>query len=224
MSTGNPFTKRVGRRRRDSGGNVQPLQSTIYFRKSLSRPPLRTARTQLNLSRKYILPAKPWFRSVHATPLPTPQIGDARPAKNPFDLHQLPDVSSAGETTHSPPSSDADIDSHTDESSPEPDAADDGVPGVGFCHSPNSHARRAPGVIDFFSTSQPVTAGTDHVLATSPLSARSNVGFTTSPISTTRRSGEFNKSVGTSGPDMRYKRLFHSQPQTKPEESLKVPH
>jgi TAG lipase/steryl ester hydrolase/phospholipase A2/LPA acyltransferase len=229
MSTGNTFTKRVGRGRRDSGGNMQPLQSTrdegeIYIRKNLSRPPLRTVSTQLNLSRKYIPPAKPWFRSVHATPLPTPQIEVARPAKNPFDLHlQLPDVSSAGETTHSPPSSDADIDSHTDESSPEPDAADDGIPRVGLCHSPNSHARRAPGVIDFFSASQPVTAGTDHVLATSPLSARSNVGFTTSPISMTRRSGESNKSGGMSGPDMRYKRLFHSQPQTKPEESPKAP-
>jgi TAG lipase/steryl ester hydrolase/phospholipase A2/LPA acyltransferase len=222
MSTGNTFTKRMGRRRGDSGGNV--LRSTgdeeegFHARKSFSRPPLRTANTQLNLSRKYMGPAKPWSRSVHATPLPTPQIIDARPTKNPLDLHlQLLDVSSAGETTHSPPSSDADIDSHTDESSPEPDAAE--VPGLGLYHSPNSQTHQVPEVIDFFSASQPVTSGTDHVLATSPLSARSTGGFTTSPISMTRRSGDFGKTVGANSPEMRYKRLFHPQPQAKPQEN-----
>lgn len=217
MSTGNTFTRRVGRRR-DSGGNGQPLQFTGdeqgegHFRKSLSRPPLRTANTQLNLSRKYITPVKPWSRLVHATPMPTPQIEDPKPTKTPLDLHlQLPDLSSAAETTYSPPSSDADVDSHTDESSPEPAPAESGVSGL--YHSPNSHARRGPEIIDFFSASQPVTSGTDHVLATSPLSARSNGGFTTSPISMMRRSGEFSKTVGASSPELRYKKLFHSQPE-----------
>ncbi|KAN0092005.1 patatin domain containing protein [Hyaloscypha variabilis] len=224
MSTRNTFTKRVGRRRRDSGGNVQPLQinvgeeGDVHIRKSLSRPPLRTASTQLNLSKKYGAPAKPWSRSVHATPLPTPQNRDARTTKNPLDLHlQLPDVSSAGETTHSPPSSDADVDSHTDESSPEPDAAESGIPGLGLYNKPNVQARRAPEIIDFFSASQPVTAGTDHVLATSPLSARSNGGFTTSPISMTRLSGDFSKSIGPKSPEALYKRLFHPQTQNDPE-------
>jgi TAG lipase / steryl ester hydrolase / phospholipase A2 / LPA acyltransferase len=227
MSTGNTMTRGVGRRR-DSSGNV--LQTTgneegeVYRRKSSSRPPLRTANTQLNLSRKYVVPAKPWPRSVHVTPLPTPHPMDAKPTKNPLDLHlQLPDVSSAGETTHSPPSSDADIDSHTDESSPEPDAAENEVPGHGRSYSLNNQTRGHPEVIDFFSASQPVTAGTDHVLATSPLSARSNGGLTTSPISMVRRPGDFSKSVSTNSPDMRYKRLFHPQPQPKPQESPKAP-
>ena len=227
MSTGNTIMKRVGRRR-DSGGNVQPVhgddEGDFHIRKSLSRPPLRTASTQLNLSKKYIAPAKSWSRSIHATPLPTPQIRDARPTKNPLDLHlNLPDVSSAGETTHSPPSSDADIDSHTDESSPEPDAIESGDLGLGLYNSPNSQVRRGPEVIDFFSASQPVTAGTDHVLATSPLSARSNGGFTTSPISTTRISGDFSKSVAAKSSEALYKRLFHPQPPNNTEESSKAP-
>ena len=223
MSTGNTFTMRMGRRRRGSGGNV--LQFTgeeregFHSRQSFSRPPLRTANTQLNLSRKYTPTAKAWSRSVHATPLSTPQI-DARPTSNPLDRHlQLPEVSSAGETTHSPPSSDADIDSHTDESSPEPDSGE--VPGLGLYYSPNNQARRAPEVIDFFSASQPVVApGTDHVLATSPLSSRSMGGFATSPISLTRRSGDFSKSAGANSPEMRYKRMFH--PPSAPHEDRRT--
>jgi TAG lipase/steryl ester hydrolase/phospholipase A2/LPA acyltransferase len=39
----------------------------------------------------------------------------------------------------------------------------------------------------------------------------------------TRRSGDFSKTVRANSPEMRYKRLFHPQPQAKPQESPKVP-
>jgi TAG lipase / steryl ester hydrolase / phospholipase A2 / LPA acyltransferase len=226
MSTGTPMTRMGGRKRRDSGSNVQPLQSTgnkqeeKNIRKSLSRPPLRTASTQLNLGRTFMSTnVKPSPRSNHASPLPTSQIGDTELIKNTLDLQLQPhDVSSAGETTHSPPSSDADIDSHTDESSPEPDAGENGVPGLGLYYSPTNQTCWPPEVLDFFSSSQPVTSGTDHVLATSPLSSRANVGLTLSPISMAWRSGEFSKSAATpSSPEMRCKRLFHPQPPEKQE-------
>jgi TAG lipase/steryl ester hydrolase/phospholipase A2/LPA acyltransferase len=195
-------------------------QEENNVQKSLSRPALRTASTHLTLRKKYMSPTvKPWSRSTHATPLPTPQVGDLGLMKNALDLHlQLPDFSSAGETTHSPPSSDADIDSHTDESSPEPDAEANEVPSLGLYYGPNNQTCRAPEVVDFFSATQPVTSGTDHVLATSPLSCRANLGLTLSPVSMAWRSGDFGKSTTTpSSPEMIYKHLFPPQSPAKQE-------
>ena len=239
MTTGSlrSTTRRVGRKRRDSGSAVQPLQSTstedgedaIPNRKSLSRPPLRTASTHWNVHRRHMPPlASNGPRSAHATPLPTPNPGDSPsepfkyplPKKNPSLHLQLPEFSSAGETTHSPPSSDADIDSHTDESSPEPDITDTAVPGLGlYYNASNEHRASAPGIIDFFSSSQPITPGTDHVLATSPVSSRSNIGI---PLSMTRsveerrKAADWKSVTAPSSPEMRYKRLFHSQTLEKP--------
>lgn len=232
MSTRHTVTKRVGRKRRDSGGNVQPLQSTgdeeeeYSNQKSFPGPPLRTASTHMNLGRKCMAPiAKPWSRSAHATPLPTPHIVDTKLVKDLLDLHfQLLDVSSAGETTHSPPSSDADIDSHTDESSTEPGLTENDVADLGLYCSPNSQTYRAPEVLDFFSASQPVTSGTDHVLATSPLSSRADIGLILSPILMSRRSGDFSKSVATpSSPEILYKRSSHPQHQPQSQEKPKAP-
>jgi TAG lipase/steryl ester hydrolase/phospholipase A2/LPA acyltransferase len=180
-------TKRVGRKRRDSSGNVQALlkyeddeDSSAANRKSLSRPPLRTLSTNWTATRKS-MPLIPTSsaRNSQVTSFPTPQPGDLysfkfQPMKSRLDVPlQIPDISSGGETAHSPPSSDADIDSHTDESSLEPDI-DPAIPGLGL-HYDTLNAQND--VVDFFSASQPITSGSDHVLATSPLSTRANIGL-----------------------------------------------
>jgi TAG lipase/steryl ester hydrolase/phospholipase A2/LPA acyltransferase len=221
-------TKRTGRKRRDSGSIVQVHQLTSSEseheegvhdgRKSVSRPPLRTASTHWTVSQRYMPPLDSQ-RSAHAIPqLPTPRPGDA--ISQPFNLPipnqaldlnlQIPDASSAGETTFSPPSSDADVDSHTDESSPEPDVTDNAVPGVGLYYSNENQSQE----IDFFSASQPVTPGTDHILATSPASTRMNVGLglsmsSTGPVGSTSKAKDWNSVTAPSSPERRYKRLFH---------------
>jgi TAG lipase/steryl ester hydrolase/phospholipase A2/LPA acyltransferase len=210
MTVGSPRPmNRLGRARRDSGSALQPLMSANGLdeenvhnsRKSVSRPPLSTASSHFGVLRRS---------------MPTPQPGDLasspfHPTKKSLDL-TLPDVSSAGETTQSPPSSDADIDSHTDESSPEPDSV---VPGLGLYYSPVDEARTTE--IDFFSNSQPITPGTDHVLATSPSSTRANMGLLLSPITTnmTKRSGDSKSATAPSSPERTYKRLSHGQAQDK---------
>ena len=231
-------TKRVGRKRRDSGSNVQALQSTSNrsedeeivhnSQKSVSRPPLRTASTHWNVSRRYMPP----LASSPQASLPTLPPGDA--LSQPFSLPlsnkalelnlQIPDASSAGETSFSPPSSDADIDSHTDESSPEPDLSDNIMPGLGLYYSnPNQSQAQRGEEIDFFSASQPVTPGTDHVLATSPASTRVNIGsglnvLSASPIMTTeaRKVKDWKSVTAPSSPERRYKRLFHGAVMEKP--------
>jgi TAG lipase/steryl ester hydrolase/phospholipase A2/LPA acyltransferase len=233
-SFGNPI-RRVGRKRRDSGSTVQPLQSTstedgeenISRRNIMSRPPLRTASTYWNVYRKYMPPlASTGPKSAQATPLPTPNLGDLPSSKHPTPTKgpclnlQLPDFSSAGETTHSPPSSDADIDSHTDESSPEPDLTDTAVPGVGLYYgSHNEHRTSVPEVVDFFSSSQPIRPGTDHVLATSPVTSRSNMGLplaSTRSVEEKRRDTEWKGVTAPGSPEMKSKRLLHPLAQEKP--------
>jgi len=193
-------------------------EGVLDGRKSVSRPPLRTASTHWTVSRRY-MPPMASQKSAHTIPQPpTPRPGDA--ISQPFNLPvpnqaldlnlQIPDASSAGETTFSPPSSDADVDSHTDESSPEPDVTDNAVPGVVLYYSNENQSQE----IDFFSASQPVTPRTDHVLATSPASTRMNVGLdlsmsSTSPVGTTSKAKDWNSVTAPSSPERRYKRLFH---------------
>jgi TAG lipase/steryl ester hydrolase/phospholipase A2/LPA acyltransferase len=229
--TNTPY--RAGRQRRDSGSNLVAKVSQydggeedeIYpkSRKSVSRPPLRTASTYWHSTRRTLPPSvRLGSRTVQGTPLPTPEPGDShsfkfQPLKSPLDLHlSIPDISSAGETTLSPPSSDADIDSHTDESSPEPDTD---MPSPGLYYRPRATHNESDEMLDFFSSSQPVTSGTDHVLATSPLSSRANIGLALSPIST-RLTGDFAKKSATapSSPEARYKRIFHPNTTQKAEE------
>lgn len=214
--------KRVGRKRRDSGPTINPLRPashdeeeevTFKGRKSLSRPPLRTASTYWNTTRRLLPPvAKPNAHSSHNTPLPTPQPGEMvifEQLKPPIhvDLQPQPDVSSAGETTFSHVSSDADIDSHTDESSPD---TTEQVRGLGLSYTRRQAEEERNEEIDFFSSSQPVTTGTDHVLATSPASQRANIGLAISPIGARMDFGNKGSVVtGLSSPEVRYKSIFH---------------
>ncbi|KAH7327237.1 acyl transferase/acyl hydrolase/lysophospholipase [Rhexocercosporidium sp. MPI-PUGE-AT-0058] len=208
--------KRTARTRRDSGGSVQaliPLNNEPEeddTRKGV-RPPLRTSSSHWSVTRRYLPPlTTPTPRTAHGTPMPTPSL--SQPVNKKLDLNiPFPDLSSAGETSHSPPSSDADIDSHTDESSPEPDATDDNMPGLGLYFSNPNHT--ASDEVDIFSSSQPITAKTDHVLATSPLSSRANL--VASPLSI--KKGLEGKSTGQpSSPELRYKKLFHPPLQDQP--------
>ncbi|KAI9051969.1 hypothetical protein LZ554_004223 [Drepanopeziza brunnea f. sp. 'monogermtubi'] len=213
-------TKRVGRRRRESGDGIHALQPAkdplekhdeLKARKSNSRSPMRTASTHWGVRRRYLPPtATTTPRTTHGTPMPTPRLGDSLfpPINTKFEFGApFPDISSAGETTLSPHSSDADIDSHTDESSPEPDAGDNTMPGSGLYYgSPDFSSGSAQ--IDFFSASQPVTAKSDHVLATSPLIPRRISGLAISPMPIFR-SGDPKSKTEPSSPEARYKRLFH---------------
>ncbi|PBP27563.1 patatin-like phospholipase [Diplocarpon rosae] len=196
MTTGSfrGTAKRVGRKRRDSGDGIQALQSIDHNqgeeddpknKKSLPRPPIRTASTHWGITRRYLPPfSASTPRTTHGTPIPTPQLGSAlfAPTNKKFD-DSIPflEISSAGDTSHSHPSSDADIDSHTDESSPEPDVGDNIMPGLGLYYR-NQDRNNGSEQVDFFSASQPITAKTDHVLATSPMSSRVNLGLTISPL------------------------------------------
>ncbi|TVY16851.1 Lipase 4 [Lachnellula arida] len=234
MTTGsfqNP--SRVGRKRRDSGSAIQALEtlpiaadraSSPKAQRKLSRPPLKASHSHWSVSRRYIPPlVSVGPRPAHTSPFPTPRPEDVQPfkflsPKRAPELHlAVPDVSSAGETSHSPFGSDADIDSHTDESSPETEASDATVEGLGFHYSSHIQRNSAPGAIDFFSSSQPVTARTDHVLATSPASARSNIGLTLSPTAITpiERSKLGQSKTEPSSPEFIYRRMFRSQSQTK---------
>lgn len=209
--------RRVGRKRTDTGDTVQAIEPVnpdseedVAIKPS-ARPPLRTASTHWGVTRRYLPPiASSASRSAHVTPMPTPHMRNSS-----FQLHNknlevtipFPDISSAGETSMSPPSSDADIDSHTDESSPELDTVEDAIPGLGL-HYSTPNRNDDSNVIDFFSSSQPVTANSDHVLATSPLSSRANGGLTLSPLATTRR-GDARSKTEPSSPELRYRGLFH---------------
>lgn len=161
----NQQTKRTGRKRRGSGSNIRgPLnsdrESVAVSSTSSLRPPLRTTNSHW-MVRQQMFPLAPLgSTSSSSTPLSTdpPQ----------HTHHQHLDISSPGETSFSPPSSDADVDSHTEESSPEPEVADNTAPGLGMYH-PNA-MNKSGDIPGLFSASQPVTPSTDHVLATSPFS------------------------------------------------------
>jgi TAG lipase/steryl ester hydrolase/phospholipase A2/LPA acyltransferase len=194
-------TKRSGRKRRDSGSNIRgpsnnnDRETVAVNGTSLLRPPLRTTNSHW-IARQQMLPLAPLgSTSSPSTPLTT---------EPPKHTHQHPDISSPGETSFSPPSSDADVDSHTEDSSPEPDLTDNTAPGLGMYHS-NAMNKNGdmPGL---FSSSQPVTPSTDHVLATSPFSAMPGAF---SPIGSLGRSGT--KSLTEpSTPETTHKKLLHT--------------
>jgi TAG lipase/steryl ester hydrolase/phospholipase A2/LPA acyltransferase len=58
--------------------------------------------------------------------------------------------------------------------------------------------------VDYFSRSQPVTPGTDHILATSPASARTPMREIEE-----RWPGKGKSVTEPSSPELTYKRLFH---------------
>ncbi|KAF8863102.1 patatin-domain-containing protein, partial [Acephala macrosclerotiorum] len=232
MSTLTSSTRRVGRKRRDSNVHLSRLpqydgaeEQSPKTRKSVSRPPLRTSNTYWHGARRVLPPhTKSGARTVQSTPLPTPEPGDShsfkfQPLNPPPNLHlNIPDISSAGETTTtlSPPSSDADadadVDSHTDESSPESERDIGNMPSPGLYYRPRANDGGSDDMLDFFSSSQPVTSGTDHVLATSPLSSRPNIGLALTRLGDDLgRNGEKERGSKTepNSPELRYRRLFH---------------
>jgi TAG lipase / steryl ester hydrolase / phospholipase A2 / LPA acyltransferase len=166
MTTENYYqlTKRNGRRRRDSSSNIrrptnnEEKEDTFDSLKKRLRPPLRTTSSHW-MVRQHMPPLAPLvFTSSPFSPLT---------GEPPNNGHQPLDMSSAGETTFSPPSSDADVDSHTDDSSAEPDNADNVSVGLGTYHL--NAMNKSQHKLDLFS-SKPITPATDHVLATSPYS------------------------------------------------------
>jgi TAG lipase/steryl ester hydrolase/phospholipase A2/LPA acyltransferase len=192
-------------RRRDSGGDLSGGLETLSktsnandkSKKALSRPGLKGSSSHWNIPRRYQQPLVPLgSRSTHATPLQTPQIREI----DPFNLTKplkipdpnVPDLSSATETAYSPPSSDADIDSLTDDSSPggleDPNSTNSRT--LANYRNAKSQSSGISDEIDFFSNSQPVTAKTDHVMATSPLSTRSNMGLMSPSAMVERMKGQ----------------------------------
>jgi TAG lipase/steryl ester hydrolase/phospholipase A2/LPA acyltransferase len=142
---------RGGLQRRDSGSYIESMtrndevddENVHNSRTSVYRPPNRNSSG--NFLRR---PMPPLIRSQTST--------------HPFNFSMLD--SSAGETTYSARSSDADVDSSSEPSSPESDDEDLEMP----------ERRRK---VDLFSSSQPVTPGTDHILATSPLPSKNVLIF-----------------------------------------------
>jgi TAG lipase/steryl ester hydrolase/phospholipase A2/LPA acyltransferase len=83
------------------------------------------------------------------------------------------------------------------------------MPGLGLYFA--NQNRTSSDDVDFFSSSQPITAKTDHVLATSPISSRANLA--TSPLAMTKKALEPMSAGQPSSPERKYKMLFHPPPQ-----------
>lgn len=178
MTTGSYRSPIKGKKRRDSENASPPsiLDGTVESPKSaskkFSRPQLRTTSSHwaASATKRYLPPLtlpNSRTRSAHASPLPTPRIIDSPVFRKNTPLNlQIPDMSSAGDTTQYDASEDADVDSHTDDSTPDPETS---IVGLGL-------GEEEDGEVDFFSSSQPVRSGTDRVMATSPIGLRSRAG------------------------------------------------
>ncbi|KAI9650288.1 Lipase 5 [Ciborinia camelliae] len=175
------------RRQRADGGNLLLMsrdEGGAFVeqngkRKTLSRPPLRASASVLEIKQRHQSSGYTRPRSAQTTPQRTPRLGQEDEvfrfpvlSKDLQVKNQIRDLSSAGETTLSPPSSDADAESQTDESSTEvePEEAMDNIAG-------STRERQ----LDLFSRNQPITPATDRVLATSPSFIRNAPGLTYSP-------------------------------------------
>lgn len=208
MTTGSMrgSARRGGRVRRDSSGTVQPLQTADHdeddenvhnSRMSVPRMPTRTKSTTQFVRRNMPPPIAPRRISVDELP----QHFSIPSAKRIDNLTlQIPD-SSAGETAPSAQSSDADIDSHTDESTPDPDT------------EPPALMNFESNIVDYFS-SQPVTSGSDHVLATSPLSSRARSKSNLSMLVSKDRRGR--SLTIPNSPETKYKKLFYHEEGERP--------
>ncbi|RAL63156.1 hypothetical protein DID88_004236 [Monilinia fructigena] len=177
--------RRMGRQSADSR-NLLPMSrgkdnEFIENRRSSSRPPLRATEALDIMYRQQPSLGYSRPRSAQTTPQFTPQLGQENeilrfpiPPKDQLQVrNQIPDLSSAGETTLSPLSSDSNIESQTDESSTELET-EKAIYGIASLNLSRQ--------LDFFSRNQPITPGTDRVLATSPSGIRNAAGL---PYSTT---------------------------------------
>ncbi|KAH8803216.1 acyl transferase/acyl hydrolase/lysophospholipase [Xylogone sp. PMI_703] len=200
-----------------------------------ARPRLRSSNSSYDSTHITLSQVSQTPKHLAPPPAPTdlpPKIPDIS-----YHLHPY-DPSSTGETSLSPPTSDADIDSHTDDSSPEPDIPDYHTT-YSSIYLPASRPRRlslTPSV-DIFSSSQPVTSSIDPLLATTPkaqlspsitrakLAARSSENLSPddarSSPSRTRTGlvdGGRRKSMSMSTPERRYRQLFHLHSKDEDEE------
>ncbi|QSZ29729.1 hypothetical protein DSL72_004246 [Monilinia vaccinii-corymbosi] len=180
--------KRIGRQSVDSGNLLlmsrdedDGLVEQFGRRRSSPRPPLRATASVLDIThRRQFSLGYPRPCSTQTTSQCTPQLGQENeifhfpaPLKDPFQVkNQIPDPSSDGETSLSPTSSDVDIESQTDESSTELQT-EEAIYGI-----VSSNRERQ---LDLFSRNQPVTPGTDRILATSPSLIRNSPAFAYSP-------------------------------------------
>lgn len=199
------------------------------------RPPLRSINSSYSSTHR-ITPSQVSRTQKHLVSPSDPTTLQSNLLDLNYNLIHPYDPSSTGETSLSPPTSDADIDSHTDDSSPEPDLPEPNsvhsnhYPAYGPFSQPISHPRRlslTPSV-DIFSSSQPVTSSTDPILATTPVAQRSPSLARARPavdstenlsLNDLRKSpsrtrigfadGSRPKSVEMSTPERRYKQLFH---------------
>ncbi|KAB8302598.1 hypothetical protein EYC80_005972 [Monilinia laxa] len=175
--------RRMGRQSADSGNLLLMSRGEdnefIENRRSSSRPPLRATASVLDVTYRSLGYSQP--RSAQRTPQFTLQLGQENemfhfpiPPKDPLQVrNQIPDLSSAGETTFSPLSSDSDVESQADESSTELDT-EEAIYGIASLNLSRQ--------LDLFSRNHPITPGTDRVLATSPSVMRNAAGL---PYSTT---------------------------------------
>ncbi|KAA8576479.1 hypothetical protein MFRU_009g03220 [Monilinia fructicola] len=209
--------RRMGRQSADSGNLLLMSRGEddefVENRRSSSRPPLRATASVLDILHRH-QPSLGYSRprSAQTTPQFTPRLGQEHeifrfPVPPKDQLHvgnQIPDLSSAGETTLSPPSSDSDVESQTDESSTELET-EEAAYGIASLNLSRQ--------LDIFSRNQPITPGTDRVLATSPSVIRNAVGF---PYSSTailpiekRPRGEGQSVTEPNSPELSYMKLFH---------------
>lgn len=210
---------RAGMKRRDSGGTVQPLQSMSSDEDPENDHNSRTTAPQIPIRTKsashFVRNYMPSFLLPRAVASQTSRDISAKPTLIPSaernDNLKIAD-SSAGETAPSAPSSDADIDSQTDGSTPDLEIAEGPWQGAA------SLSTRKNNSVDYFSASQPITSATDHVLATSPLSSRSNIAtllpLTNSKVKVGNR--RWGSSTAPSSPEARYKHLFPPSLEGKP--------
>ncbi|PQE18010.1 putative TGL4 Triacylglycerol lipase involved in TAG mobilization protein [Rutstroemia sp. NJR-2017a BVV2] len=215
-----PTLKRNSRKRTNSGSVSRSPQKDdddsdgeVRIRKSTSRPPFRTSSSMLYVphwtqSQGKVAEPCSTQPTLHGTPRQRRDNHEFRLPDLSKGLLPVADVSSAGETTMSPPSSDADIDSHTDESSPELEASE----------SVNGSGQIGQREVDYFSGTQPITPGTDRVLVTSPSFVRhtpaERFSYFPSIVSSLevskQRKAEARKSVTEpNSPELRQKNMWH---------------
>ena len=224
LTTGNSqrTTGVHGKRRRDSGGNISGLQMFSRASKDeerakniTTRPGLKTSSSQWSVPTRNQQPLAPIGAGTVEASSPQPlQSQDLDPIDltptGPDSHSAFPDVSSATETVYSPRSSDADVDTLTDDSSPERAHEDNLATPSPRTYYGSKHQRQSSdtGEVDYFSGSQPITSRTDRVLATSPVSTRPNIGLIMSPTLADRRR-LMDTRTEPSSPELRYKRSFH---------------
>ena len=161
MTTGSDRPDRRTRRRRDSGSTAGPFRSIDetskgeFARKALSRPTLRTGRSYVMLPHRAASQALPSIATSDLSLKPLELKLPERSARK--DLMAFPDFQLYDSNLPSPPSSEDEVEGHSDDS------------GLNMVVSDGLDSEAIDGhMVDFFSSTQPVTSSTDRILATSP--------------------------------------------------------